>query len=229
MRHIPNIITSMNLLSGFAALIFILAGSPDTACILIAAAMVFDFLDGMASRLLNAYSDIGKELDSLADMVSFGVVPGLLIYTLLAGKTDGEVNFFYLAVSALFPVCAALRLAKFNTDSEQSVSFKGLPTPAGALAVISLVMASAFSDNEIVKNFAESNTAVAIFNIIISLLMVSRFPMLSLKIKNMNFRGNEARYILVLVCIIQITLFGFSGLPLIIPAYIAVSVAWSLF
>ena len=151
MKHIPNFITSLNLISGFFAIIFASSGDIVTASWLILVAMIFDFLDGFSARLLKAYSAIGKELDSLADVVSFGVAPGLIMYHLLRNSLSlnaplnadlNSVNtLLLLLISALMPVCGALRLAIFNVDSTQTKTFKGLPIPANALAVISVVIA----------------------------------------------------------------------------------------
>jgi len=232
-RHIPNFITSLNLASGFLAIIFILKGDPVTASWLVLAAMVFDFLDGFASRLLNAYSDLGKELDSLADVVSFGVVPGLIIYLLLSTSLDtslpSAVNSTWFTivlislVPALLPVCAGLRLAKFNIDTTQTTSFRGLPTPAAALAVVSVLLSSVYSDSEILKALISSPVFIIIFSLAVSLLMVSRIPLLSFKFKSWGFRGNEGRYILVAVSAVMIIILHWGGIPLIIPAYIIVS------
>jgi len=146
MKHIPNFITSLNLAAGFIAIIFASNGELVTASWLILAAMIFDFLDGFSARLLNAYSEVGKELDSLADVVSFGVAPGIIIYQLLNESLslfspmivslNGSGFSLVLLIPSVMPVCAALRLAKFNTDPSQAKSFRGLPTPANALSYI---------------------------------------------------------------------------------------------
>jgi CDP-diacylglycerol--serine O-phosphatidyltransferase len=238
-KHIPNFITSLNLASGFAAAVFILQGQPDIACWLVLAAMVFDFLDGFASRLLKAYSDMGKELDSLADMVSFGVVPGLIIYDLLVnavtlpGTGIDPKSWLSLplitAVAAIMPVCAGLRLAKFNIDTTQATSFKGLPTPANALAVIAIIIAGQYSDSALIRSFTASPVAIMAFSLVLSVLMVTRIPLLSLKFKSLNFRENWSRYVLVGVVAVIVSVFGIGGIPWIIPAYIAVSLGSLLF
>jgi CDP-diacylglycerol--serine O-phosphatidyltransferase len=235
MKHIPNFITSLNLASGFIAIIFILNGDIAAASWLILAAMAFDFLDGFASRLLKAYSDMGKELDSLADVVSFGVAPGLIIYNLLhksldpAGTISGITSLLLLIVPAIMPVCAGLRLAKFNIDPTQTTSFKGLPTPANALAVISVVLAGEYGNSEIISSFLSLPFAIILFSLTLSLLMVTRTPLLSLKLSTLKFRGNEGRYILIVLCVMLVLIFGFSGVPWIIPSYIAVSLISTLF
>jgi CDP-diacylglycerol--serine O-phosphatidyltransferase len=229
MKHIPNFITTLNLAAGFAAIIFTMNGDLTTASWLVVAAMVFDFLDGYSARLLNAYSETGKELDSLADVVSFGVAPALIIYKLLVAshdnmsKSDSELISILLYITALMPVCAALRLAKFNIDTTQTSSFKGLPTPANAIAVISVVLASNYSSMSLLKSFVSSTAALLIYSVILSLLMVTRIPLLSLKFKNVNFRGNEGRFIVIGLVLISFIIFGLAAALLIIPIYIIVS------
>lgn len=224
-KHIPNLITSLNLASGFIAIIYASKGNIVTASWLILAAMAFDFFDGFSSRLLNAYSDIGKELDSLADVVSFGVAPAIIIYQLLSGAIieNSPIRNIILFVPAIMPVCAALRLAKFNIDETQKTSFKGLPTPASALAVISIIIAAHYSSSRFLSSFISSPSSVIIFTIIISLLMVTRLPLLSLKTSHLRFHGNEGLYILIALVVIALAIFRISSLPLIIPLYIIAS------
>jgi CDP-diacylglycerol--serine O-phosphatidyltransferase len=233
MKRIPNFITSLNLGSGFLAIIFAGNGDLFTASWLIVAAMVFDFLDGFSARLLHAYSDVGKELDSLADVVSFGVAPALIIFHLLNESLFKSVPLTFRAdvlnhiilylVSAGMPVCAALRLAVFNIDETQSTTFKGLPTPANALAVISIIIASHYSGSEIFSTITASPVFLVSYAVILSLLMVSRLPLLSLKVSNLAFKGNEGRYIIVALILISFAVLGISAAPFIIPIYIAVS------
>ena len=234
MRHIPNFITSLNLISGFTAVILASKGDLSTASWLILAAMIFDFLDGFSARILKAYSAIGKELDSLADIVSFGVAPAFLMHALLssalgAGST-GEIEagsglmFLAIAVPSIMPVCAGIRLAVFNIDTTQSVSFKGLPTPANAIAVISVVLAASVQNTGILQWFTASPAALTGYTVILSLLMVSRIPLLSLKFHNLRFRGNEPRYILAASVMLSLAFFGLRSTPLIIPLYVIISV-----
>jgi CDP-diacylglycerol--serine O-phosphatidyltransferase len=239
MRHIPNFITSLNLASGFSAIIFAATGDIITASWFILAAMIFDFLDGFSARMLKAYSAIGKELDSLADVVSFGVAPGIIIYELLrnsfyagapAGINADILNtILIIAVSAVMPVCAALRLAIFNLDESQAKTFKGMPTPANALAVISLVIAARYGASAATTTFAGSAVLLIIFTFILSGLMVSRLPLLSLKVSDLKFRGNEGRYIMIGLIAIAFLFTGVSAAPLIIPIYIVSSMVALLF
>jgi len=239
MKHIPNFITSLNLASGFIAIIFAANGDLITASWFILAAMIFDFLDGLSARLLKAYSDIGKELDSLADIVSFGVAPALIIYQLLNNSlslfapvivnSNGFWASLILLFPAIMPICGALRLAKFNIDTTQTKSFKGLPIPANALAVISVIIAGHYSESQLINSFTASPLLLMLFTIILSLLMVSRIPLLSLKISNFKFKGNEGRYILVGLVVIFFAIFGPLAFPLIIPLYLISSALSLLF
>ncbi|MFN8240836.1 MAG: CDP-diacylglycerol--serine O-phosphatidyltransferase [Bacteroidales bacterium] len=232
-RHIPNLITSLNLASGFIAIIYSINGDLLTASWLIVAAMVFDFFDGFSARALKAYSDVGKELDSLADVVSFGVAPGLLVFMMtgnavtMNGDTysayQGLTRVLFMAIAAFMPVCAAIRLAVFNLDSTQSKSFKGLPTPANAIAVISVIFASRYGESALVDWFTSTPAAILAFSFVLSVLMVTRIPLSSLKFSNLKFRENLDRYLLVIFVVLLFIVAGPSGLPLIIPVYIIIS------
>lgn len=226
----------MNLLCGFIAIIFASTGNIVTASWFILAAMIFDFLDGFSARLLKAYSDIGKELDSLADVVSFGVAPGLIIYQVLSKSFPQDAidsNFLKTAIvmviPAIMPICGAIRLAVFNLDSTQATTFRGLPIPANALSVISVVIAGHYSGSPIITSLMNSPALIIILTIILSLLMVSRIPLLSLKVKNLKLKGNEGRYILIVLILINYLIFGINVLPLIIPLYIVASALSLLF
>jgi CDP-diacylglycerol---serine O-phosphatidyltransferase len=239
MKHIPNFITSLNLASGFIAIIYAANGELLTASWFILAAMIFDFFDGFSARLLKAYSEIGKELDSLADIVSFGVAPAIILYSLIQSSVQdiyvnpsgfrADLFLIVIFLPVLMPVCAALRLAKFNTDEDQTKSFKGLPTPANAIAVITVIVAADFSTMPLLKTFTESTTALLIYTAVLSLLMVTNIPLLSLKVSHLKFRGNEGRYLLIGSCLILFIVFGFAFTPLIIPFYIIASLLEKLF
>ena len=239
MKYIPNFITSLNLASGFFAIIFAANGDLLNASWLILAAMIFDFLDGFSARLLKAYSAVGKELDSLADVVSFGVAPGIIIFQLLKNSlslsepvslfSGGIPTMLILLIPAVMPVCAALRLAIFNLDTSQATIFKGLPTPANALAVISVVIAGNYSQSPVFSSFIASPLLLIILTVSLSLLMVSRIPLLSLKFSNLKIKGNEGRYILVGMVLVSLPIAGIAAATLIIPIYIIASFLSMLF
>ena len=175
-KHIPNAITSMNLLSGVLGVIFALEGHLEWAFPLMILAAVFDFCDGLAARLLHAYSPIGKELDSLADMVSFGVLPALMLYKVQPEGANVILRFLPLFIA----VMSALRLAKFNVDERQTLDFIGLPTPACAMVCGSL--AYFLTDGGGVPDGAGPWLLAAVA-VILGLLLVSEIPMFGMKIK----------------------------------------------
>ena len=193
------------------------------AFIFIIIASVFDFLDGFAARILKAYSNIGKELDSLADVISFGVAPGMIIFVFLRDALPVQypdslfIHLSYLAF--LIPVFSALRLAKFNIDDSQATSFTGLPTPANALFWGSLILVISGCDKHLSYIIPGIITGIFIF----SAMMVSKIPMFSLKFKNYGWKGNEARYALILIALLLVAFFNLSGISITIVVYILMS------
>ncbi len=179
-KHIPNTITSMNLLCGVLGVISTFKGSYDTAFLLMLAAAACDFCDGLSARLLNAYSDLGKELDSLADMVSFGVLPALMIYSLM---TDIHGDSILCYVPLLIAVFSALRLAKFNIDERQSDNFIGLATPACAMICGSFAYYVSKDPTSVLYSWSCSRFFLPAASVILSLLLISEIPMFSMKFK----------------------------------------------
>lgn len=225
-NNIPNAITCLNLLSGALACIFAFHYNEpygslpgyQWAFICIAAAALFDFCDGASARLLHSYSDLGKELDSLSDLVSFGLAPSLILFNTINYFNTGDASTLTpWAFTALFiPVTGALRLAKFNIDTRQTTSFIGLPIPACAIFWIGLV-------GWLHRTEAFNNYAVAAIIVLMSLMMVSGVRMFSLKFKNFAFRENFKRYALLLAAILFVVAEGISGLAWTIIFYILVS------
>jgi CDP-diacylglycerol--serine O-phosphatidyltransferase len=232
-KHIPNFITTLNLFSGCIGIIIALQYRIDYAAYFIAIAAFFDFLDGLVARLLHVKSEIGKELDSLADVVSFGVLPGIIVYQLMANSpnTPAEGLFSYISIFSLvaliIPVLSAVRLAKFNLDTRQTTSFIGLPVPANALFLGSLPlikMQAGFSDSLSWLTVITDNYYVLAFIAVgMSLLLVSEIPLISLKFRNLKFADNKPQFILVAFTILAFVLFTFTAIPLIILAYIILS------
>lgn len=237
-KHIPNTITCLNLASGFIAIIFALNCEMAIAGWLILAAMVFDFFDGFSARALKSYSDMGKELDSMADMVSFGIAPAIIIFKNMEMAMGLSVynivelphqQLLPLLATVIMPICAGLRLAKFNIDETQKDSFKGLATPASALFVVSIVLADKYSGSQLSQFLFGSSASILIITIILSLLMVCRMPMLSLKFHNLKFKENTSRFVLIALIVLTLIICGIKGAPLIIPIYIITSLISSLF
>lgn len=230
MRHIPNGLTCVSLSFGFFASIAAASGNYKTALIAILIAAVFDFTDGFAARILNAYSPIGKELDSLADLVSFGVAPGMMLFS-FAKQLLRELPFegiwikLFLLPAFIIPAFSALRLAKFNTQTSRSSSFIGLPVPAHAIFLASLIFTLSGPDNYIsdISPFSLL-TAISILAILTSLLLISDIPMFSLKLSSLSWKENKYRYILMLSAIILTLCFGTIGLSATILLYIIMSV-----
>ncbi len=222
-NNIPNTITCLNLLSGAVACILAFHYSEQLgalqgyqwAFICIGAATIFDFFDGAAARLLHAYSALGKELDSLADSVSFGLAPAMLMF-----NTINEYNgtdFSPWAFIALFiPIIGALRLAKFNIDDRQTTSFIGLPIPACAIFWIGTI-------GWIQSHTYPGNVALAVIIVVMSLMMVSRMRMFSLKFKNFNFKENFRRYAILAAAILFVATEGIAGFAWTILLYILIS------
>ncbi len=177
-KHIPNTITSMNLLSGTLGVIFTLQGRIDIAFLLMLAAAVFDFFDGFAARMLKAYSDIGKELDSLADMISFGVLPAIMLHKTMCNSLGNSIICYIPLILAVF---SALRLAKFNIDERQHESFIGLATPAAAMICGSLSYYVYFSPLSFLAKACLTYWFLPVLAIVLSALLVSEIPMFAMK------------------------------------------------
>ncbi|KAA6301891.1 MAG: CDP-diacylglycerol---serine O-phosphatidyltransferase [Candidatus Ordinivivax streblomastigis] len=222
-KYIPNTITCLNLLSGCMACVMALRFDNYTGAFLfIILAAIFDFLDGFAARLLKAYSNIGAELDSLADVISFGLAPGTIVYSYLIKITEDSP--FALA-GFLLPVFAALRLAKFNVDTRQTTSFLGLPVPSSALFWAALIP-TIYPYSQQMPILC--TLAVVVLVLAFCGLMVSEIPMFSLKFKSFAWKGNQKPYMLIGISTACIVLFFLLGLPmlsvsLIILIYILMS------
>ncbi|OQX99311.1 MAG: CDP-diacylglycerol--serine O-phosphatidyltransferase [Bacteroidetes bacterium 4572_128] len=238
LKYIPNFLTSLNIFSGSLAIIMAFEGYLIYSSYLIAVAIFFDFLDGFSARMLNAYSSIGKDFDSLADLVSFGVAPSIIVYQMFKKSGISYVpnmldsmplnEILLLFSSLLITVFSALRLAKFNVDTRQTDSFIGLPTPANAILFASfpLILNSNYS-----KELTETAHLILLnpyflltITIIQSFLLVSELPMFSLKFKNFKFYGNRTKYFFLIISLIFLIILKFYSIPLIIIFYIILSI-----
>ena len=222
-KHIPNFVTCLNLFSGCLGIVFAFQGNLTWASYAIVTAAILDFFDGMLARLLKAYSEIGKELDSLADVVSFGVLPSVIIYHLFALSPQPEFDVTWLSLSAfVIAVFSALRLAKFNIDTRQSENFIGLPTPASALLIASFPLIIAES-NTYFADFILNTWFLLIFSLTMSMLLVAEVPLISLKFKTLDLKENMLRYILVITSVLLLLFFKFEAVPMIIMVYFMIS------
>jgi CDP-diacylglycerol--serine O-phosphatidyltransferase len=223
LKHLPNMITSGNLLCGCLGIIECFSGSLQTATFYILLAAVFDFFDGFVARAVKANSAMGKELDSLADCVSFGALPGFLLYKIMLAATNIPTEMAWLPYFALLiPVFSALRLAKFNIDTRQSDSFIGVPTPADAMLIASfpwlIVEGNFFSP------FLQNIYVLMAVAIVMSYLMVAELPLIALKFKNFSWASNRYVYLLLGGSVLLIALFQFSAVPLIMILYVLLSI-----
>ncbi len=212
-KSIPNILTLCNLFCGCLAVKSAIEMNFTMAFYLVIAGVIFDFMDGFAARLLGAYSEMGKQLDSLADMVTFGVAPAMVIY--MAGLE-------YVAL--LIALFSALRLAKFNVDERQGDSFIGLPTPANALFFMSIGYIILNDPYTLVGNFFKNGVVMTFLTLMFSYLMVAEIKMFSLKFKSYKISDNLLIYIFLLASLVSIVIFKVFAIPFIIIVYISASI-----
>lgn len=249
MKFIPNLFTLLNLFFGCVAVILILQNgilvvdNPDgtqlidmpertqVASLFIGLAALVDFLDGLVARLFKATTPLGKELDSLADVVSFGVAPGMILYQLLrmswAGQPNGlNVATGWLLPALLIPCAAAYRLARFNIDASQQYGFKGVPVPAAGLLIASLPLIGWYTHIDAVRNAIQNKWVLYGLIVAVAWLMVSRLPLMALKFKSSSLRGNMPAVILFVLAVIAAIFLGWLAVPVVFVFYIIVSLAF---
>ena len=234
-KHIPNAITCCNLLSGCISIVLMCNGYAVAAGVMIFVAAVFDFFDGFAARMLKAYSPLGAQLDSLSDVVSFGVAPSFIMYHYLSQQPIANsfsleiANFNIIPFVAFFlAIFAELRLAKFNIDDRQTTSFIGLPTPAMGLFVASLPFTLKDESLAFMANNMTNPYFLISIIVIFSYLMVSEIPFFSLKIKNLKFKENIHIYILAIFAIAALAFLGFAAIPFVMLFYIIEAICLNL-
>jgi len=246
MKSIPNLFTLLNLFFGCLAVILILQngitvlynpdgsqyiGMPEKtelASFFIGLAALVDFLDGLVARLFKATSPMGKELDSLADVVSFGVAPGMILYQLLrlsfAGQEDGlDVSVGWLLPALLIPCAAAYRLARFNIDDAQQYGFKGVPTPAAGLLIASLPLISWYTNSRMVEAALLNKWVLYALILLIAYLMVSNLPLMAIKFKDSSVKGNLPKLLLVVLAVVSAIFLRWLAVPVVFVFYIIVS------
>lgn len=217
-KEIPNAITCGNILCGCIGIVLASKGTLVTAVYWLGIGMLFDFADGLAARLFKAYSAIGKQLDSLADMVTFGVLPGLILFQLF--KQAGTTWTAY--VGFLLTIFSAIRLAKFNIDARQTDSFIGLPTPSAALFVGSLPLILMQSPG--LTPFIKHPITLFVVTLVLSYLLIAELPLFSLKFKDFGWQTNKIRYSFLVLGLLLFVLFKFLAIPLILLLYVLLSI-----
>jgi CDP-diacylglycerol---serine O-phosphatidyltransferase len=246
MKQIPNLFTLLNLVFGCLAIVFTLQNGimitvdaegtellyiPEKiwmASLFIGLAAVVDFLDGFVARLFKASSEMGKQLDSLADLVSFGVAPGMIIYQFLrlsfAQQEGGlDVSLLWLLPAFVLPCAAAWRLARFNLDTEQSFSFKGMPVPAVGIFIASLPLIYWNVNEEWIQNLLLNKWVLYALVAVLSWLMVSTLPLMALKFKDFSIKNNLPKYLLVAIAIAAVLILKWLAAPVIVLAYVLIS------
>ncbi|MEH6535798.1 MAG: CDP-alcohol phosphatidyltransferase family protein [Psychroserpens sp.] len=239
-KYIPNFITLLNLLCGSIAVIFAVHNNFIAASVFVFLGIFFDFFDGLLARKLNVQSPLGVQLDSLADMVTSGLVPGIVMYKLISMSVNApeivtqnewnanfsfdELNIAPIALIGLFiTLASAYRLAKFNIDEDQQTYFKGLPTPANTLLVLSLPLIIEFQNSSFATNLILNQWFLIAFTLLSCYLLNSNIKLFALKFKDYSVTNNKFRYLLIILTIVLLAVFHFMAIPLIILLYIILS------
>lgn len=228
-KQIPNFLTSMNLFCGCIAVVMVFRNHLEFTAYLILLAAFFDLLDGMVARLVGSNSEFGKQIDSLADVVSFGLVPGAVMFKLLQMSSlpelvpNATLRTFVQFVPFIITIFSALRLAKFNLDTRQTSSFIGLPTPANTLLVVSLPLILIQLPGKF-DGLILNPVFLLLVSVFLSYMLISEIPLFSLKFKSLDLKTNMFQYILIALAIVLITIFSFAGIPMVIILYVLLSI-----
>lgn len=235
-KHIPNVLTLGNLFCGTIATIYAVYTDFKVAAMFVVLGVIFDFFDGFAARMLNVSGELGKQLDSLADMVTSGVVPGVIMFQLL-NLEYFEVHLmgkgFFISpylpyLGLILTLAACYRLANFNIDERQSDSFIGLPTPAMALFVIALPLIPLYSDNQFFIDLVQNNYFLIGVTLVLSYLMNAEIPLFSLKFKNFGMKENGLKYVFLVLSVVLLLTLEVIAIPLVIILYVLLSVGSNL-
>lgn len=241
-KQIPNIITSLNIMCGCVAVLFAVSGDLITASVFAFLGIFFDFFDGLAARLLNAQSEIGLQLDSLADVITSGVVPGVVMFQLLNLSIFGHMqtlteifsldgwnvsfNNYLPLIGLMIVIASAYRLAKFNVDTRQTSGFIGLPTPANTLLILSLPLILQFQFSDLAEMIILNKWFLMGMTLLSCVLLNAEIPLFALKFKTWDLKNNAVRYVFLILCIVLLVFLKFLAIPFIILIYILLSVFW---
>lgn len=227
LRHIPNVLTCLNLLCGCIGVVEAFHNNIIISCALIGIALIFDFFDGFAARILKVSSPIGRDLDSLADMVTFGLLPSIIIYQLLMQSIPDLMGIWKAYPAFLIAVFSAIRLAKFNNDPRQSDSFIGVPTPANALLIASLPVI-VLTQDAYWKTLIVNTNHLLILTVVMCYLLIAEIKLIALKFKSYGWQGNEFRYTFIILTCLLLAFFKILAVPMILVSYLILSVAANL-
>ena len=228
-KHIPNLITLLNLFSGCIALVYASEENFEMAFFFVCLGIFFDFFDGFFARLLNVSSPLGLQLDSLADMVTSGVVPGFVMFKMLTNSVSSDPSLIYLPyLGFIITLGSCYRLANFNIDTRQTDSFIGLPTPANAIFILSLPLILKNTDSLILLELLTNCWVLLMVTIVSAFILNAEIPLFALKIKKFNFKDNVLQIVFLLISLLLLLVFKFSGVALIIVFYVMLSVIMNL-
>lgn len=241
-KQIPNIITSLNIMCGCVAVLFAVSGDLIIASVFAFLGIFFDFFDGLAARLLKAQSEIGLQLDSLADVITSGVVPGVVMFQLLNLSIFGHMqtlteifsldgwnvsfNNYLPLLGLMIVIASAYRLAKFNVDTRQTSGFIGLPTPANTLLILSLPLILEFQFSDLAETIILNKWFLIGMTLLSCVLLNAEIPLFALKFKTWDFKSNAVRYVFLLLCVVLLVFLKFLAIPFIILIYILLSMFW---
>jgi CDP-diacylglycerol--serine O-phosphatidyltransferase len=229
-KHVPNLITLLNLFCGCIASVFAMDSNFEMAFYFVSLGIFFDFFDGFFARLFKVSSPLGLQLDSLADMVTSGLVPGLVMVKMLTSSQFNVVNPSFLPyLGFIITLGSCYRLANFNIDTRQTDSFIGLPTPANALFILSLPLIIKNSDSLVILEILTNHWILLLITALSAFILNAEIPLFSLKIKKFSFKENALQMIFLLISILLILIFQFSGIALVIVFYVVLSVITNSF
>ncbi len=220
-KHIPNFITLLNLFSGCIALVFAIELNFEMAFFFVSLGIFLDFFDGFFARLFKVSSPLGLQLDSLADMVTSGLVPGFVMFLMLSKNTDSS---FIPYLGFIITLGSCYRLANFNIDTRQTDSFIGLPTPANALFILSLPLVMQHTSSELIYEFLKNQWVLLAITSLSAYILNAEIPLFSLKIKEFNFAKNKLQIVFLISSIVLFIAFQFLGIPLVILLYVSLSI-----
>jgi CDP-diacylglycerol--serine O-phosphatidyltransferase len=228
-RHIPNIITLINLFCGCIALVFAMKENFEMAFYFVCLGIFFDFFDGFFARLFHVSSPLGLQLDSLADMVTSGVVPGFVMFKMLSNSVSSNPSVAFIPyLGFIIALGSCYRLANFNIDTRQTDSFIGLPTPANALFILSLPLILKNTDSFVVLELLTNHFVLLVITLLSAYILNAEIPLFALKIKKFNFKDNVLQIVFLLISVVLLGLFQFSGVALVIVFYVLLSVVLNL-
>lgn len=221
-KHVPNTITLLNLFCGCIAVVFVSQLNFEMAFYFVSLGIFLDFFDGFFARLFKVAGELGLQLDSLADMVTSGVVPGFVMFALM--ESSSNPNHYFSFLGFIITLGSCYRLANFNIDTRQTDSFIGLPTPANALFILSLPLVLKYSDSLVILEILTNQWVLLAISLFSAYILNAEIPLFSLKIKDFSFKKNALQIVFLSLCVLLLIFFQYLAIPLVIVTYVLLSV-----